>query len=100
MTATSGDEGLRLAGELTPALITLDVMMPGMDGWAVLQRLKADPVLAEIPVMMVTISGEKEMGSTLGAVEHLTKPVDRDTLRHLAAQYAAPGWRRARARGG
>ncbi len=40
--------------------------------------------------MMVTISGEKEMGSTLGAVEHLTKPVDRDTLRRLAAQYAAP----------
>jgi len=89
-TAISGDEGLKLARELSPALITLDVMMPGMDGWAVLQRLKADPVLAGIPVMMVTISGEKEMASTLGAVEHLTKPVDRDTLRRLAAQYAAP----------
>jgi len=89
-TAISGDEGLKLARELSPALITLDVMMPGMDGWAVLQRLKSDPVLAEIPVMMVTISGEKEMASTLGAVEHLTKPVDRDTLRRLAAQYAAP----------
>jgi len=89
-TATSGDEGLKLARELSPALITLDVMMPGMDGWAVLQQLKSDEALAEIPVMMVTISGEKEMASTLGAVEHLTKPVDRDTLRRLAAQYAAP----------
>ena len=89
-TASSGDEGLKLAREFSPILITLDVMMPGMDGWAVLQKLKADPVLAKIPVMMVTISGEKEMGSTLGAVEHLTKPVDRDTLRRLAAQYAAP----------
>jgi PAS domain S-box-containing protein len=90
VTAASGDEGLRLARELKPALITLDVMMPGMDGWAVLQRLKADSALAEVPVMMVTISGEREMGSTLGAVEHLTKPVNRDTLRRLAAQYAAP----------
>jgi CheY-like chemotaxis protein len=57
----------------------------------VLQRLKADPELSEIPVMMVTISGEREMGTTLGAVEHLTKPVDRDTLRRLAAQYCLPG---------
>ena len=89
-TAASGDDGLRLAQELVPTLITLDVMMPGMDGWAVLQQLKADPVTAAIPVMMVTISGEKEMGSTLGAVEHLTKPVDRNTLRRLAAKYAAP----------
>jgi CheY-like chemotaxis protein len=87
-TAATGDEGLQLAKDLVPSLITLDVMMPGMDGWAVLQQLKSDPALAEIPVMMVTISGEKEMGSTLGAVEHLTKPVDRETLRHLAAQYA------------
>jgi len=89
-TAASGDQGLEMAHSLSPALITLDVMMPGMDGWAVLQRLKSDPALARIPVMMVTISGEKEMGSTLGAVEHLTKPVDRDTLRRLAAQYAMP----------
>jgi PAS domain S-box-containing protein len=89
-TASSGEEGIELAREISPSLITLDVMMPGMDGWAVLQQLKADPATADIPVMMVTISGEKEMGSTLGAVEHLTKPVDRDTLRRLVAQYAAP----------
>ena len=88
-TAASGEEGLALARELVPALITLDVMMPGMDGWAVLQRLKADRDLAGIPVMMVTISSEREMGSTLGAVDHLTKPVDRETLRRLVGQYAA-----------
>jgi PAS domain S-box-containing protein len=89
-TAASGREGLELARKLAPALITLDVMMPGMDGWAVLRQLKDDPVLAEIPVMMVTISSEKEMGYTLGAVEHLTKPVDRETLRRLANQFAPP----------
>ena len=89
-TAASGQEGLELARTLAPALITLDVMMPGMDGWAVLQQLKDDPALAGIPVMMVTISSEKEMGYTLGAVEHLTKPVDRETLRRLANQYAPP----------
>ncbi|MEE4273912.1 MAG: response regulator [Thermoanaerobaculales bacterium] len=87
-TAASGDEGLEMARTLSPALITLDVMMPGMDGWAVLQKLKGEPELAKIPVMMVTISSEKEMGTTLGAVDHLTKPVDRDTLRRLVSQYA------------
>jgi len=89
--AASGDEGLEMARTLLPALITLDVMMPGMDGWAVLQQLKGDPSLARIPVMMVTISSEKEIGSTLGAVDHLTKPVDRDTLRRLVSQYATSG---------
>jgi CheY-like chemotaxis protein len=71
-------------------LITLDVMMPGMDGWAVLKELKADRTLRNVPVMMITIVGEKDLGYSLGAVEHLTKPVDRDTLRHFAKIYSAP----------
>jgi len=79
-TATSGQEGLALARTLRPAVITLDVMMPGMDGWAVLAALKADPDLAGIPVVMVTIMDDKEMGFALGAVEYLTKPVDRGQL--------------------
>ncbi len=79
-TAGSGADGLALAKELRPAAITLDVMMPGMDGWAVLAALKADPVLAAIPVIMVTILDNKEMGFALGAVEYLTKPVDRARL--------------------
>jgi len=86
--APGGEEGLELARELRPSLITLDVMMPGLDGWAVLRQLKADPKLREIPVIMVTIEGQKDLGYTLGAVEHLTKPVDREMLVRLVRQYA------------
>ena len=88
VTASNGEEGLRLARELRPALMTLDVLMPGMDGWAVLQEVKADPELAGTPVMMISIAGEKDLGYTLGAVECLTKPVDRGRLRQLARRYA------------
>ena len=87
--ASSGAEGLRLARERRPSAITLDVMMPGMDGWSVLTELKADPELADIPVIMLSIVEDRERGFTLGATEYLTKPVDRDRLirclsRHLA----------------
>jgi signal transduction histidine kinase/DNA-binding response OmpR family regulator len=75
--AASGPEGVALARRLHPAAITLDVMMPGMDGWAVLAALKADPELADIPVVMVTIvDTERERGFTLGAADYLTKPVE------------------------
>jgi len=90
VTASSGEEGLELARQLKPALVTLDVLMPTMDGWAVLQEIKADPELEHIPVVMISIAGDKDLGYTLGAVECLTKPVDRDKLRQLAAQYAGP----------
>ena len=80
VTATDGEEGLRLAKELRPDMITLDVLMPGMDGWAVLTALKADPALADIPVIMLTIADEKNMGYTLGAADYLTKPVDWERL--------------------
>jgi CheY-like chemotaxis protein len=88
VTASSGDEGLELARSLTPSLIILDVMMPGMGGWAVLQELKADEKLHDVPVMMVSIVGEKDLGFTLGAVEYITKPVERSKLRQLVRQYA------------
>jgi hypothetical protein len=78
--ARGGEEGLKMARELHPDAITLDVMMPGMDGWAVLSALKSDPELAEIPVIMVTIVDDQNMGYALGATEYLTKPVDRDRL--------------------
>jgi CheY-like chemotaxis protein/anti-sigma regulatory factor (Ser/Thr protein kinase) len=90
VTASGGEEGIEAARRVSPSLITLDVMMPGMDGWAVLKELKADRELRRIPVMMVTIVGEKDLGYSLGAVEHLTKPVNRDSLRQLARQYAGP----------
>jgi CheY-like chemotaxis protein len=85
--APSGEEGLRLARELHPAAITLDVLMPGMDGWAVLAALKADSAVADIPVIMVTILDDRRLGYTLGAAEVLTKPVDRRRLLSLLARY-------------
>ena len=80
VTALGGEEGLRLARELRPDAITLDVMMPGMDGWAVLSALKADPDLADIPVIMLTIVDDKNLGYALGASDYLTKPIDRERL--------------------
>ena len=83
VTAESGEQGLELALSHKPAVITLDVIMPGMDGWAVLRELKRDEELRHIPVVLVTLLDEKGMGFTLGAAEYLTKPVDRDLLRHV-----------------
>ena len=80
VTAASGIEGLQRARDVRPVAITLDVMMPGMDGWSVLQVLKADPELAEIPVVLVTMVDDRSRGYALGAVDFLTKPVDRERL--------------------
>jgi CheY-like chemotaxis protein len=87
VTAASGEEGLRLAHALHPVAITLDVLMPGMDGWAVLAALKADPALADIPVIMLTIIDNQHMGYTLGATDYLTKPVDWNRLAGLLRKY-------------
>jgi CheY-like chemotaxis protein len=78
--ANGGEEGLRLARSVRPDAITLDVLMPGMDGWAVLAALKADPALADVPVVMLTIADDRALGFSLGAVEYLTKPVDQPRL--------------------
>jgi GAF domain-containing protein/CheY-like chemotaxis protein len=86
-TAAGGDEGLRRARELHPDAITLDVMMPGMDGWAVLAALKADPAVADIPVIMLTIVDDRNLGYALGAAEYLTKPVDRERLVAVLKKY-------------
>ena len=85
VTASSGPQGLRLAKQVQPVAITLDVLMPGMDGWSVLEALKADPLLSEIPVILVTMVDDKSKGFALGAVEYLTKPVDRVRLAGLLA---------------
>jgi CheY-like chemotaxis protein len=80
VTACDGEEGLRLAREIQPTVITLDILMPGKDGWSVLSALKADPKLADIPVIVVSILEESRRGYALGATGFLTKPVDRDAL--------------------
>jgi PAS domain S-box-containing protein len=87
VTAADGQEGLSLARKLHPDLIFLDVLMPKMDGWAVLTALKADPTLADIPVVMLTIMNETEMGYVLGASEYLTKPIDRERLTAVLSKY-------------
>jgi CheY-like chemotaxis protein/anti-sigma regulatory factor (Ser/Thr protein kinase) len=80
VTANGGHEGLRLARELHPAAITLDVMMPDLDGWTVLAAIKGDPELADIPVILMTIVDEKNRGYALGATDYMVKPVDRERL--------------------
>jgi signal transduction histidine kinase/DNA-binding response OmpR family regulator len=86
-TASDGEEGLRLARQLRPAVITLDVLMPHMDGWAVLTALKAEPVLADIPVIMLTIVDERNFGYMLGATDYMTKPIDRHRLAAMLHKY-------------
>ena len=77
LTAAGGAEGVSLARERRPDLITLDVMMPSMDGWAVLSALKGDEATADIPVVMMTMVEDKPMGFALGASDYLTKPIDK-----------------------
>jgi PAS domain S-box-containing protein len=87
VSATSGQECLQLAEELRPDLITLDVMMPRMDGWSTLTALKDNPVLANIPVIMLTMVEDQNLGYALGAADYLTKPIDRDRLLAVLQKY-------------
>jgi PAS domain S-box-containing protein len=89
--ATSGKQALEIVKELRPVAITLDVMMPGMDGWAVLTALKSDPATAEIPVIVVSIVDDKNLGYSLGASEYLTKPIDRDRFSKVLDRYRCSG---------
>jgi signal transduction histidine kinase/CheY-like chemotaxis protein len=75
--AANGPDGMAAAKEQKPDLITLDVMMPSMDGWAVLSALKTDPATADVPVVMLTMVEDRPMGFALGATEYLTKPVQK-----------------------
>jgi adenylate cyclase len=78
--ADGGLEALRLARKLRPAAMTLDIIMPDLDGWTVLAAIKGDPTLADIPVILITIVDEKNRGYSLGAADYLVKPVDRTKL--------------------
>ncbi len=80
VTANNGRDGIVLAKEIHPVAITLDILMPGMDGWQVLAALKADPQTAEIPVVLMSMVDDRELGFALGAADYLTKPIDRDRL--------------------
>ncbi len=91
ITASGGAEALRLAREHLPTAITLDVIMPGMDGWEVLRQLKEDPELETIPVVLLTVSDEQDLGYSLGAAEYLTKPVDGPKLSTIVARFQRGG---------
>ena len=88
--AADGKRGLELAKQLKPAVITLDVMMPRLDGWSVLTALKADPATADIPVVMLTILDDKQMGFALGAADYFTKPIDFSRLHGVLENYRKP----------
>ena len=90
VTAAGGVEGIKLAKELQPTAITLDVMMPDLDGWSVLAALRQNPELADIPVIMVSIVDDKRRGIALGAAGYLTKPIDRERLHRLVRRFQAP----------
>jgi signal transduction histidine kinase/ActR/RegA family two-component response regulator len=78
--ARDGEAGLEMAGRLQPAAIVLDILLPGLDGWEFLARAKADPTLARIPVIVVSIMDARAKGLALGAADCLVKPVSRDDL--------------------
>jgi CheY-like chemotaxis protein len=80
VTAGGGQEGLRLVQELRPAAVTLDIMMPDLDGWTVLAAIKGDPALASTPVVLMSMVDQKNRGYALGAADYLVKPVDRTKL--------------------
>ncbi len=87
LTVPSGEEGLRLAKQVHPVLITLDVVMPDCDGWSILSKLKADSELSKVPVIMVTIVDNEARGVDLGASNYLIKPVDRERLAVLIEKH-------------
>jgi CheY-like chemotaxis protein len=90
-TATNGVDGLKKARALRPAAITLDVLLPDVDGWTVLAALKGEPALSGIPVVIVTIVDEQRRGIALGAAGYLTKPVDRERLVEILAGFRVVG---------
>lgn len=86
-TASDGEEGYRRADEIRPDAIIMDVVMAGMNGWDALAQLKANPELANIPVIMLTIVEEKDRARQLGAAEYLTKPIDQKRLISILKHY-------------
>jgi len=88
--APSGPEGIRLAREMKPDIITLDVVMPQMNGLDVLDHLKADPDLSSIPVIMITVVDHQALGLAHGASNYLVKPIDRDRLAEALEKHRRP----------
>ncbi|GAA2521956.1 hybrid sensor histidine kinase/response regulator [Pilimelia columellifera] len=78
--ADTGEKGLALARQMLPEVILLDMMLPGIDGWEVLSRLKEDERLRHVPVAIVSVMEDHTLGLTMGAADYFTKPVNHDVL--------------------
>jgi signal transduction histidine kinase/DNA-binding response OmpR family regulator len=87
ISAHNGTDAIEVARRYIPDVITLDVMMPGMDGWQVLAELKSDDKLKDIPVVMMTMVDNRTQGMALGAVDYLIKPIERNTLMKTLHRY-------------
>src|SRR5262249_28119961 len=88
--AASGAEGVQKARQLRPFAITLDILMPHKDGWQVLHELKADVATRDIPIVVLSIVDQKDLGYRLGALDYLLKPFDRDTILRARAPLSRP----------
>ena len=91
--AADGVAGVGLARSWRPDVILLDVMMPGRDGWAVLAELKADPSLADIPVIMSTMLENRELSFAMGAADYMRKPIDWNRLEGMLRRHSPEGAR-------
>lgn len=78
--ATDGEEAIKKASEIRPFAITLDILLPKKDGWQVLREMKTKPNLQSIPVIIVSVTEERQLAFGLGAVDHLVKPIDKEIL--------------------
>jgi len=90
ISTSNGEDAIRIAKQLQPAVMTLDVEMPGIDGWKVLHRIKSDEDASQIPVVMVTVSDDIQKSLELGAAAYLPKPIDRKELSTILKQYCSP----------
>src|SRR5207237_5864219 len=89
--ASDGLEGLERARELRPSAITLDVLLPGLDGWDFLAQAKADPRIADIPIVIASMVDDRGRGFALGAADYLVKPVSGDELLAALRRLAPTG---------
>jgi DNA-binding response OmpR family regulator len=93
LTAVSGEEGIEICRRELPALVLLDIMMPGIDGWETLSRLKSAPETREVPVIIFTArehSRGKQLARELGAADYFPKPFEPDELISIVEEYAVP----------
>jgi DNA-binding response OmpR family regulator len=92
LTATSGEDGIEVCRAENPALVLLDIMMPGIDGWETLSRLKSSPETDEIPIIIFTArehSRGKQLAREMGAADYFPKPFEPDELINIVEEYAA-----------